>query len=125
MLGIITTVKSYHFCWQINAALGYNFRLNPSIEIELRKKNRIYLFRVYQFAETNNALNHYIYHNHFDGEYLLPEFRHIDFLWLMKDDLIFDDYCNRLMQSIKNISGVQLITELNAGKIKNKSNLIF
>ena len=38
LLGISTALKNYQFCWQLNNMLGYNFRLNPEIEIHLRKK---------------------------------------------------------------------------------------
>ncbi len=85
LLGVITSAKCYHFCWQINAALGFRFRLNPTNEIKLQRKDRRYFFHVYEFKETSNYLTHYLYNNQFDGEYLLPEFKHIDFLWLIKE----------------------------------------
>ena len=105
--------------------LGYNFRLNPEIEIHLHKKGRNYYFQVYCHQVRNSYLSHYIYHNHNDGEYLLPEFRHIDFLWLMKGDLVNDTQCNELIQSIKKINGVQLVAELTNEKIRNKGNMVF
>ena len=85
LLGITAPLKNYQFCLQLNNQLGYDFRLNPDIEIHLRKKERSYYFSVYQSNEPNSFLAHYLYHNQFDGEYLLPEFKHMDFLWLMKD----------------------------------------
>lgn len=125
LLGITTALKNYQFCWQLNNVLGYNFRLNPEIEIHLRKKERNYYFQVYRHRVSNSYLNHYIYHNQNDGEYLLPEFRHIDFLWLMKGDLVNDGQCNELIQSIKKINGVQLVAELTNEKIRNKGNMVF
>lgn len=125
LLGVTTALKNYQFCWQLNSSLGYNFRLNPEIEIHLKKKDRNYYFQVYQHDVRNSFLHHYIYHNHFDGEYLLPEFRHIDFLWLMKGDPVDDDQCQELIQSIKKINGVQLVAELTNEKIRNKGNMVF
>jgi len=125
LLGITAPLKSYQFCWHLNNLLGYEFRLNPEIEVHLRKKERSYFFSVYQSAEQNSFLQHYVYHNQFDGEYLLPEFRHMDFLWLMKGDLVDDDKCNWIRQAINNISGVQLVVELTNEQIKNKGNMVF
>ena len=125
LFGITASVKNYQFCWQLNNVTGYDFRLNPEIEIQLRKKERNYFFSIYEFVEPANALIHYIYHNHYDGEYLLPEFRHMDFLWLMKGNIYDDERCTALMQTVKQISAVQMVAELTNEKIKNKGNMIF
>ncbi len=125
LLGITATVKNYQFCMQLNNMLGYDFRLNPEIEIHLKKKNRNYYFSIYQYNEPNTPLIHYLYQNQFDGEYLLPEFKHMDFLWLMKYDFVDDEKCNWIRQSIRNLNGVQMITELTNEQIKNKGNMVF
>ena len=125
ILGIVAPVKDYRFCWLLNQCLGCDFRLNSDIEIQLSKKNRQYFFSVYEYGETGTSLVHYIYNNQFEGEYLLPEFRHLDFLWLLKGDDVHDNYMHYLKQSIKNIHGVQLITELEKEKIRNKMHLVF
>jgi len=125
LLGITASVKNYQFCWQLNNIIGYKFRLNPEIEIHLRKKNRSYYFPVYEYKKRNSFLTHYIYHNHNDGEYLLPEFKHMDFLWLMKGDNVDEEQCTQIIQSVKGISGVQLVAELTNEQIKNKGNMVF
>lgn len=125
LLGIMAPVKDYMFCWQLNNLLGYNFRLNTDVEIQIRKKGRTYFFEVYHHMEANSYLNHYIYDNHHDGEYLLPEFKHMDFLWLMKGDYVDDVKCLGITASVKSITGVQLVAELTNEKIKNKQRLVF
>ncbi|WP_315818940.1 IPExxxVDY family protein [Paraflavitalea speifideaquila] len=72
-------VKNYQFCWQLNQLLRFDFRLNNDIEIQLFKKHRNYYFSIFEYREPNSSLVHYLYNNQFDGEYLLPEFRHLDF----------------------------------------------
>ena len=125
LFGIIASLKNYQFCWQLNNVSGYDFRLNPEIEIQLRKKERNYFFSIYEFTEPSSSLTHYIYHNHFDGEYLLPEFRHMDFLWLMKGNVYDEEKCNWILQTVRQITGVQMIAELTNEKIRNKGNMIF
>lgn len=125
LLGIMAPVKSYQFCWHLNQVLGIDFRINNEIEIQLIKKGRNYFFAVYEYAEPTNCLVHYLYNNQFDGEYLLPEFKHLDFLWLLKGDTVCDDKLTDLIQSIRTINGVQLVVELTNEKIKNKEHLVF
>ena len=125
LLGIMSPPKDYQLCWHLNSTMGMDFRINNDIEIQLNKKGRNYFFAVYEFNEATGALSHYIYNNQFDGEYLLPEFRHLDFLWLMKGDLVLDDSLHQTIETIRAISGVQLVIELTNEKIRNKEHLVF
>lgn len=125
LLGIMAPVKDYQLCWHMNNSMGMDFRINHDIEIQLAKKNRNYFFSVYEFCEPTGSLAHFVYNNQFDGEYLLPEFKHLDFLWLMKGDTVSDEILKQKMSSIRAINGVQLVLELTNEKIKNKEHLVF
>ncbi len=125
LLGIMAPIKDYSFCWQLNSLLGYNFRLNTDVEIQIRKKTRSYYFSVYQYIEPHSNLTHFLYVNQNDGEYLLPDFKHMDFLWLMKYDLVDDTKVFGIASSIRSINRVQLVAELTNEKIKSRERLIF
>ncbi|HVZ55101.1 MAG TPA: IPExxxVDY family protein [Chitinophagaceae bacterium] len=125
LLGIMAPVKDYQFCWQLNNLLGMDFRVNHDIEIQLTRKRRNYFFAVYEFPEPTGSLCHYLYNNQFDGEYLLPEFKHLDFLWLMKGDLVSDAWLQELIGSVRNLGGVQLVLELTNEKIIHREHLVF
>jgi len=118
LLGIVAPMKHYQLCWQLNQLFRFNFRMNNDIEIQLTKKQRRYFFPVYQYAEPNSSLVHYLYNNQHDGEYLLPEFKHLDFLWLMKGDLVAHDIVSDMISSIRTLNGVQMVSELTNKKIK-------
>ena len=125
LLGIMAPMKDYQFCWQLNNLLGIDFRINNELEIQLKKKDRNYFFSIYEYPEPSTSLKHYLYNNQHDGEYLLPEFRHLDFLWLLKDDHVSDEALQNLVHSIRSVNGVQLVVELTNEKIKNKEHLVF
>jgi hypothetical protein len=125
LIGIVAPIKDYQFSWKLNEMLGFKFRLNNDIEIQLTKKQRKHFFSIYEYAVPSSSLVHYLYNNEFEGEYLLPEFKHLDFLWLMKGDPVGDDELKMLIQSVKSLPGVQLVTEMTHEKIKNKQHLIF
>ena len=125
LLGIVAPVKVYQFCWQLNRLFHFNFRLNNSIEIQLTKKLIRFSFPVFEYPEPNNSLVHYLYNNKHNGEYLLPQFKHNDFLWLMKGDAVDDDKFENISKFIRQINGVQMVTELNHERLLHKGNLMF
>ena len=125
ILGIVAPVKDYQFCWQLNQVLGFDFRINHDFEIQLTRKKREYFFSIYEYKVPSITLTHYLYNNQFDGEYLLPEFKHLDFVWLIKGDPFDHEELKALIQSIKSLNSVQLVTEMTNEKIKNKQHLIF
>ena len=125
LLGIVAPIKDYQFSWQLNQVLGFDFRLNNDFEIQLTKKERKYFFSIYEFSVPSTSVTHYLYNNQCDGEYLLPEFKHLDFVWLIKGEFISSDELKALMQSIRSLPGVQLVNEMTNEKIRNKQHLIF
>lgn len=127
LLGIVAPVKDYQFCWQLNQLLGFDFRINNNIEIQLTKKNRNYFFAIFEYQVPSSSLTHFLYNNQFDGEYLLPEFKHLDFLWLIKghDEQVPEELVKGLVQSIRTLPGVQLVNEMTHEKIRHKQHLIF
>lgn len=125
LLGIVAPVKDYLLCWQLNQMLRFDFRNNNDIEIQLTKKQRKYYFAVFEYREPHTSLVHYLYNNEYDGEYLLPEFKHLDFVWLLKGDVVSEELISELIAAVKDISGVQLVTELKYDMIRNKGHLLF
>jgi len=125
LLGVVGPMKDYQFCWHLNQAMQIDFRLNRELEIMLTSKKRNYFFSIFTYPEPAGSLVHHLYNNQFDGEYLLPEFKHLDFLWLMKGDVISEETVQAMIHSVRQINGVQLVMELSQDKIKNKGHLIF
>src|SRR6478735_9181149 len=123
LIGIVASMKDYQLCWHLNQLLNFDFRNNTEIEIQLKKKTRSYYFSVFQYNEPNSALGHYLYNNQFDGEYLLPEFKHLDFLWMIKGDDQAKINLSEFSNLLRSINGVQLVTEVNSDKIRNKAHL--
>ena len=125
LLGIVAPMKDYKFIWYINNMLGMNMRLNINLEIPMIKKDRRYYFSVYEYEVPGSALTHYMYSNQYDGEYLLPEFKHLDFLWLTKFEYLDDHNFSKLLESVRKLPAVQWVSEMTNEKIKNKQHLIF
>lgn len=125
LIGLVTSVKSYKFCLQVNKLLNFDFRLNTDIEIALNKKNRNYYFPVYQSNVKHSFTKHYLYSNRNDGEVLLPEFKNIDFIWLIRGEANIHEQFGNLLALIKSIQDVQMATEIDHTYLDNRENLIF
>jgi hypothetical protein len=124
LIGIVAPFRDYQFCWLVNQKLQFDFRTYQDLEIQLEKKKRKYYFTIYNHTEQLGHSQHYLYQNSYDGEYLLPEFKNLDYLWLIKGEIKSDDSFEQLMTSIRTIDGVQLVTEISDEKIKNKTHLV-
>ena len=125
LLGIVAPQKDYMFIWNINQILGFKFRSSLNVEIQLKKKQRDYYFNIYEYDVPGTGTQHLLYENQHDGEYLLPEFKHLDFFWLIKECTLTEEEFAELQESVKKIPAVQMVTEVNHEIIRNKKNLIY
>ncbi len=124
LLGIMIPVKNYRFCWMLNHYLPYDFCILPDVDLHIKKKNRDYHFPVYHSPDSQRNVDHYVYQNQDDGEYLIPQFRNLDFLWLIKGDEIDQQFVKDLIALIKPLKGLQMISELDFDGLKHKENLV-
>jgi hypothetical protein len=89
----------------------------------MEKNRRSYSFTVYEYIHPITQKEHFLYSNKHDGEFLLPELQHLDFIWLIRDSFFNESEFIHLQQQIRNIQGVQLVSEVQHDKIKSKDNL--
>ncbi len=125
LIGIVAPIKEYSFIWHINQKLGLNMRLNNGNEIQLLKKKRSYFFSIFEYKLAQVKLEYYVYCNKCDGEYLLPEFKNLDYLWLTRDDNINEESTKNLIQAIRQLPSVQMVSSLSHVNLKNREYLIF
>ena len=124
VLGIQTTMEAHRFIWMINRHFRIDLRYQPDAEIVLPKRTKSFLFPYYLFNEPNTELQHIMYVNKHDGEYLLPELKHFDFLWMLKTENDKTSLLAGIMSELRNLEQVQVVAELAGDKIKHKQNLI-
>jgi hypothetical protein len=124
LFGIQCPLEPHRFVWLINRQFLYNFRYQVGAEIEVSKRGRNFRYSIFQCKESQLEVMHLIYANHSDGEYLLSELRYFDYLWLMKGELPDETLPNLILNELKNIDPIQLVTELTKEKIVNKMQLV-
>jgi hypothetical protein len=125
VIGIVSAARDYQLCWQINKHMHLDFRINNSLEINLSKNNRAFYFGVFEFEEPIKSSVHYLYNNHCQAEFLLPELKNVDYLWMVKGDYYQLNDIKKLIEHLRHVELVQLVSLLDIREIKNKMNLIF
>jgi len=123
ILGIVCSLKNYHFCWHIEKNLQIHFKTSADLQIGMEKNKRSYSFTVYEYIHPVSSVEHFLYSNKHDGEFLLPELQHLDFIWLIRDSFHNELDFSMMQQQLKIIPGVQLVSEVPHDKIKSKDNL--
>ena len=124
ILGIASTLKNYQLCFHIEKNLQIDFRTSADLQIPLEKNKRSYSFTVYEFVQPAIATEHFLYSNKNDGESFLPELQHLDFIWLLKGGFYEnDEEFKKLQRQLRDITGIQLVTEVSHDKIKSRDNL--
>jgi len=123
ILGIACLLKNYQFCWHVEKALNIPFATSADLQIGMEKNKRSYSFTVYEFIHPITSKEHFLYSNKHEGEFLLPELQHLDFIWLIRDPYNDLFEFNELQQRLRNIPGVQLVTEVPHERIKSRDNL--
>lgn len=127
LLGIHTTLKYYRFIWEANRILGFQFRTDAESEVVFKNdRGRDYRFDIYASMEPMTKLCHYVYLNKSDGEYLLPQLKNFDLMWLVKGESLPEMEDRELLrQAIRSLPEVLHVVELLPAQVKDKQRLIF
>ena len=125
VLGIVVPVRDYMFIWHMNNLLSFRFRQHTEAEIRLNRKKREYTFNLFEYCVPFTTIRHLLYENQHDGEYLLPEFKHLDFIWVIKEGNFSREELDDFLGIIKMSEKVQMVTEIPIEKIKSKENLLY
>lgn len=125
VIGIVSTLKGYKFCWTLNHHLSIDFRLHPDIEIQLEKHRLLYYFNIYSYQDLDSNLTHMLYENESKGEFLVPEFKNLDYIWLVRHSEGNDNITNNvLLEKLRQLDIIQMASIIKLNTIRSKENLI-
>jgi len=125
LLGIASGAKGYKLAWELNNTLGIQLVKQQDLVVGFKnggEKN----FSFYAHERQINRLK--LFKNKsFENEpgkyFLIPEFPHFDFIILAAMEEHYTHH--QLIDLIKSIPAVQLITPIPLEGLKSKSNFIF
>lgn len=125
LIGIATGLRGYKLAWELNRLLG--IRLVKQADLVVGFKNAVEKsFSFYAYETPLNRLK--LFKNRPTGQeatkyYLIPEFPHYDFIILaaMEEQFMHQPLIDR----IRSIPAVQLVSVIPLEGLKSKSNFIF
>ena len=125
LVGLTTFLKGYRLAWEINRALHVNLAKQPDLAVGF-KNNEEKTFPYYAYEGSHNRLK--LFKNrpseNEPGKYfLIPEFPHFDFIILAAMEEQYP--LQELMNLLKTIPSVQLVSTIPLEGLKSKSNFIF
>jgi hypothetical protein len=123
LLGIVSHEKFHRLVWLINDQLAHNYAHAGELELYENEKTTG-SFTKYEYMDELNHLEFVLFENRDGSAYLIPEMRTVDYFIMIKGALDFVDL-KMMVQHLKPIDSIQLITEIDPQKLKSKQNLIF
>lgn len=124
LFGLCTTVRGYKLAWELNQRLGINLVRQPDLAVGFRQ-NEEKTFTYYSFETPLNRLQ--LFKNKPNeqetGKYfLIPEFPHFDFIILAAME---ETQTQELLELVRSIPSVQLVSSIPVDDLKSKANFIF
>ena len=123
MIGIVSAQQGYRFCWLINRHFNINFTRDPEQNLFLKKKDNKFYFPIYQYDFPNSSHKYILYKLKNGNESLLPEYKQLDYLWLIQTASPEEDALE-IANELKNISDIQLTRIIEEDQLKSITNLL-
>ncbi len=123
LIGLVTTSRDYQLCWLLNKLLNVGFRKTDNVEMSLKKKNKLLEFCHFRFDDEINKLEFHIIGNKCMGENLVPEYKMIDYLLIIKGYYPLNKKA-ALLSELKALTSLTTLIEMNAEELISRENLI-
>ena len=124
LFGISSHAKIYRLCWSLNQTMNLKL-INSNSPIELiegRKKIKN-SFELYTYYDEEMRISYNIIPNKAEQGFLLPEFKHVDYLFLLKENIDVDT--NEIITQIRSSDQVLTAFTIQTQELKSLENLVF
>ncbi len=118
IIGIISPLRDYRLAYFINRDSHLILCRKDDLPVFIEKDGRTLLYPLFTNYDANLRINHYLIGNNHPNGKMCPDFKQADFFLFLHghyESNIPDD----LLNSIKGISGVQMVIKVDPSKIKN------
>lgn len=124
LVAICSHAKSYRLCWSLNQNMGLKLvDIGQPIVITNARKKTSVSFDVYNCLDEESRINYYLICNKSGDGYLLPEFKHVDYLLMLKENLYIN--INDIIGRVKRSDQVLTAFPIGPEEIKSMENLLF
>src|SRR5690606_16497110 len=119
-IAITSSLKDYRLCYFINKYTGLNLCKIDDHEVWLSASEGLRCFSRYgAFSDASEVEFYMIANKGSDGGVLIPEMRHSDYFFLIRN-FIDEEDLEALLNNINAISDVVVASEISPQKLKSK-----
>jgi hypothetical protein len=124
LAGIASSLKEYKLCYHLNHLLSCDFRKLKDLVFVPTDRMRTLQFSVFKAGEEEDKNQFLVFSNKNLGEFLLPEISQFDYL-LRIEGKFGEDEMKKLLEQIKQLPEVLMVTSIPLKKIKSKERLVY
>jgi len=124
IFGISSHENDYRLSWAINNQLGFKFSRSANLEVYNDKISENQVFSVYSFSEDEYEIKYHLVSNTSQNGFLLPEYRNVDFVFLVQGE-VSQKELDGLLDRLKKIEIINLAFEISNLSPKSMEKLIF
>lgn len=121
--GIVTTLKDFQTCWEINHALKLELTRINDLEIQNIAKGRQLFFGLFSGYDRYKQGQFHLVANKYFNEYLIPEMKEVDFFFKY-DCETADCELDEIYNKLRSIKRFTMVIKVNPAKLKSRQNLI-
>ena len=124
LIGIVSALPAYRFCWLLNQKFDMEFVRDAESDICVHDaQKQEHFFSIYKYCAPLNGNRYLIYKLKHDKESLLPEVKQLDYLWTIQSNSPEHD-ASEIANYLRDIPDVQLAQVIMPDKLKNLSHLM-
>jgi hypothetical protein len=120
LIALVSPLSSYKLVWHIQQAFQYNFFRDHENEITFKKQ----FYKVYRYCDQPRLMEHFLITNRQFGNYLLPEAKNVDCIWMIKGGHFMNESQQQIMDVLNQIDCVDHHFKLLPNKLHSRQNLI-
>lgn len=118
LIGIASQLKDYRLAYFINQNTALELVRMEDVPVFSEKDNNLTPYPLFFWHESTQRTCYYLISNNHPSGKLIPAYKQADFILLMRGPYD-DELPQTIIQSIKQISSIQLVFLIDPAKIKN------
>jgi hypothetical protein len=119
LIGISCHLKDYELCWNINKALGFNFKKHDK-ELEITVKKVLSKHPIFTFALEDGLISYSLIKNRTTGV-LVAEQPNADYFLKIEGEA----NTNQLMEQLKTVNNINTCFKVDVNTLKSKDHFLF
>ncbi|MBN2214550.1 MAG: IPExxxVDY family protein [Bacteroidales bacterium] len=124
IIGISSHENDYRLSWAINNHLGFKFSRTENLKYHNDKIQETQTFSVFSHIEEDYELKYYLVSNTGQNGFLLPEYRNVDFLFLIYGE-VTENELNDILGRMKQMEIINLAFQISDLSSKSIEKLVF